>query len=293
MVNAHLVDGTYELFRAYFSAPKASVRGSEVGATRGFASSMLTLLKAPDVTHVGCAFDHTITSFRNALFADYKDGEGLEEDILSQFELVEEVSRALGLVTWPMVEFEADDALATAAILYKEHAQRVYLTTPDKDLCQMVEADRVVLWDRRRERTFDRQAVIDKFGVPPESIPDYLGLVGDAADGIPGVPRWGAKSSALLLAAYGHLESIPSDVEHWTVKPRGAKALSDSLESHRDQAYLYRTLATLRTDAPLHESFDELKWLGPDREALQEVAARIGSRSLEDRTMRVAEAKLG
>lgn len=293
MANLHLIDGTYELFRAYFSAPKALSSGAEIGASRGFAGSLITLLKDPAVTHVGCAFDHTITSFRNELFDGYKDGEGLEEDIVSQFETVERVCAAMGIVVWPMVEFEADDALASASVRYRDDADTIYLATPDKDLCQMVDGDRVLLWDRRREILLDRQGVIDKFGVTPESIPDYLALVGDSADGIPGVPKWGAKSSAAVLAIYEHLEHIPSDATQWALKPRGASGLSASLEANRNNALLYRTLATLRTDAPLAQTFDELRWQGPERTMLREVASELGSATLEDRVMRLADARFG
>ena len=282
----HLVDGTYELFRSWFGAPESkSPDGREVGATRGFLRSMAAMLRGDGVTHVGCAFDHTVESFRNDLFDGYKTGEGLEPELFAQFTLVERASKALGMVTWPMIEFEADDALAAAAAKFRDTPQveQVVICSPDKDLCQCVRGNDVVTLDRRREIVLDEDGVRDKFGVSPESIPDYLALVGDAADGIPGIPRWGAKSASSVLARFVHLENIPDDHEQWGVKVRGAATLAHTLREQRDDAMLYRTLATLRTDAPIDESLDDLRWTGPDRAALEALCEELGERALLDR----------
>ncbi|MEM7435217.1 MAG: 5'-3' exonuclease H3TH domain-containing protein [Myxococcota bacterium] len=284
-MNVHLVDGTYELFRAWFGAPEAkSPSGQEVGATRGFLRSMIALLREPGVTHVGCAFDHTVESFRNDLFDGYKTGEGLEPDLFAQFPLVERVSEALGLATWPMTEFEADDALATAAAKYADEptVTQVLICSPDKDMCQCVQDARVVTFDRRREIVLDADGVREKFGVSPSSIPDYLALVGDSADGIPGIPRWGAKSAAAVLSVFGRIEGIPEDPGAWGIKVRGAATLSSNLNAMRDEAALYRRLATLRVDAPVPESIEELRWQGPDMQALEALCAELGeTRALE------------
>lgn len=282
-MDVHLIDGTYELFRSWFGAPEAtSPSGQEVGATRGFLRSMAAMLRDESVTHVGCAFDHTVESFRNDLFDGYKTGEGLEPELFDQFPLVERASHALGMVTWPMVEFEADDALATAAekLRTDPRVDRVVIASPDKDLCQCVVGDVVVTLDRRRQIVLNEEGVRDKFGVSPESIPDYLALVGDPADGIPGIPRWGAKSASAVLAKFVHLEAIPDDPEQWNVKVRGAATLANNLREHQEDAMLYRTLATLRTDAPIHESLDDLRWSGPNREELVALCEEIGERNL-------------
>ena len=282
----HLVDGTYELFRSWFGAPESkSPDGREVGATRGFLRSMAAMLRGDGVTHVGCAFDHTVESFRNDLFDGYKTGEGLEPELFAQFTLVERASKALGMVTWPMIEFEADDALAAAAAKFRDTPQveQVVICSPDKDLCQCVRGNDVVTLDRRREIVLDEDGVRDKFGVSPESIPDYLALVGDAADGIPGIPRWGAKSASSVLARFVHLENIPDDHEQWGVKVRGGATLSRNLREQRNDVMLYRTLATLRTDAPIDESLGDLRWMGPDRPALEELCEELGERALLDR----------
>jgi 5'-3' exonuclease len=282
----YLVDGTYELFRAWFGAPEAkSPGGQEVGATRGFLRSMVAMLRSGEVTHVGSAFDHTVESFRNALFEGYKTGEGLDPELFAQFPLAERASRALGMVTWPMIDFEADDALATAAARLRDRPEvdRVVIASPDKDLCQCVRGRRVVTLDRRRNIVLDEDGVREKFGVSPESIPDYLALVGDAADGIPGIPRWGAKSAATVLAKFVHLERIPDDPERWEIGVRGAAALAKNLNEHRADAMLYRELATLRTDAPIEESLDDLRWTGPDRDALASLCEELGETRLLDR----------
>jgi len=282
----HLIDGTYELFRSWFGAPEAkSPTGQEVGATRGFLRSIASMLRDAEVTHLGCAFDQTVESFRNQLFDGYKTGEGLDPELFAQFPLVERASRALGIVTWPMVDFEADDALASAAAKFDraEEVDQVVICSPDKDLCQCVRSDRVVTLDRRRNIVLDAAGVREKFGVSPESIPDYLALVGDTADGIPGIARWGAKSAAAVLGKLTHLEDIADDHEAWGVKVRGAATLARNLSEHRSDAMLYRTLATLRTDVPIAESLDELRWTGPDRPALESLCDEVGERTLLDR----------
>ena len=276
----HLVDGTYELFRAYFGAPKATgPAGTEVGATRGILWSMLSLLREDRVTHVACAFDHVIESFRNELFPGYKTSEGVPDDLMAQFPLAERATHALGLVTWPMVEVEADDALATAAARWSDipEVEQIFICTPDKDMAQCVRDSRVVCFDRMRKKLIDELAVVEKYGVPPSSIPDWLALVGDTSDGYPGVPRWGAKSAAAVLARYGHLEAIPDHEREWGLVVRGASALAESLRTHRDEAYLYRRLATLRTDAPLDETLDDLRWQGARLTELKELCRELGN----------------
>jgi len=261
----HLIDGTYELFRHYYALPSARDRdGHEVAAVRGVLGSVLGMIHG-GATHVAVATDHVIESFRNALWPGYKTGEGIAPDLWSQFELLEEVLSAAGVVVWPMVEFEADDALAAGAAKAARdtRVERVIICTPDKDLAQCVRGTRVVQLDRRRRVTLDEAGVVGKFGVPPESIPDYLALVGDAADGYPGLPGWGAKSSAAVLGKFVHLESIPADWKEWHVNAANASALARTLASENDRAMLFRTLATLRTDIALFEDVDELQWQGP------------------------------
>jgi 5'-3' exonuclease len=285
-VRVHLVDGTYELFRAYFGAPRATGRlGTEVGATRGFLRSMLGLLREPIVTHVAVAFDQVVESFRNDLFDGYKTGEGVPEDLMAQFPLVERAAAALGMVVWPMVEFEADDALATGAAAWQDtpEVEQILLCTPDKDMTQCVRGKRVVLLDRMRRRVLDEQGVVEKFGVPPSSIPDWLALVGDASDGYPGVPRWGAKSAAAVLSAYPQLELIPDRESEWRMSVRGAAALAASLREHRDEAYLYRRLATLRTDVPLTEQLEDLRWRGARRDDLTALCRELDDDALLER----------
>jgi len=286
-MRVHLIDGTYELFRAHFGAPPATTPdGREVGAVRGLLRSLAALLAEPGVTHVACAFDTVIESFRNDLFAGYKTSEGVDPALLAQFPLAEEGCRALGITCWSMVEFEADDAIATAAARLADDpaVEQIRIGSPDKDLAQCVRGTRVVLLHRRTGEVLDESAVVEKFGVPPASIPDYLALVGDTADGIPGLPRWGAKSAAAVLARYGHLEAIPDDEAVWDVKVRGAAALAASLRAGREAAMLYRTLATLRTDVPLDLS--TLAWRGADRQALEAFCARVGERQLPGRIQR-------
>ena len=282
-MKVHLIDGTYELFRSYFAAPSLiSPEGREVGAVRGFVQSILSLLRTQDVTHVGCAFDHVITSFRNELFDGYKTGEGVEEEILEQFLLVEEAARALGIVVWPMVEFEADDAIATAAarVMDRPEVEQVVICTPDKDLAQMVQGDRVVCLDRRRDALIDEDGVEEKFGVGPRSIPDYLALVGDAADGIPGIARWGAKSTSLALQRYSRIEDMPLDASEWDVKIRGLATMVKNLSEGYEDALLYKRLATLRTDVPLEEGLEELEWMGVRWEEFEELCEGMGTERL-------------
>ena len=268
-MKVYLVDGTYELFRSYFALPPIKAPdGRPVGAVRGIVQSLLYLLREDEVTHIGCAFDHVVKSFRNQMFAGYKTGEGTPEDLLAQFELAERAVDALGIVVWPMVEFEADDALATAAAVCSRlpEVEQVIICSPDKDLAQMVDGDSIVCYDRRRERVMDEAGVIEKFGVSPGSIPDLLALTGDAADGIPGIPKWGAKTSANLLSRYGHIEEIPHEAADWDVQVRGAAGAAQSLNAHASEARLYKELATLRTDVPMDASLEALEWKGVDRE---------------------------
>jgi len=276
----HLIDGTYELFRAYYGAPpRKNPEGIEVGAALAFSRTLMVLLRQKDSSHLACAFDHTVESFRNDLFAGYKTGEGIETDLLGQFSLVERAASALGLVIWPMVEFEADDALATGVLRFstEPEVEQVVVCSPDKDLAQCVQGSHVVCLDRRRDRILDEEGVIEKFGVPPESIPDWLALVGDSADGIPGVPGWGAKSSSRLLARYRHFEEIPIEASAWEVEVRGANSLAANLKAHREEVFLYRTLATLRTDVPLKEKVDDLKWKGVRGDQMEALAQELGT----------------
>lgn len=283
-MRVHVIDGTYELFRMFFGSPSAvDGNGREVGATRGMLRSFSMLLEQEDVTHVGVAFDHVIESFRNELFAGYKTGAGIEPALLGQFELAENACRALGLVAWPMIEVEADDALATAAAVCCEdpRVEQVVIASPDKDLGQCVRGQRVVQWDRMRRTILDEDGVRAKHGVGPASIADLLALVGDTADGIPGIPRWGAKSAAKVLAVYEHIEDIPDDPSKWTVKVRGVATLAANLAAQRADAMLYKNLATLRTDAPIALELDALEWRGADREALSSLCAELGDSTHE------------
>ena len=265
ILNVHLIDGTYELFRHYYALPSAKdSTGREVAAVRGVVNSVLGLITA-GATHVGVATDHVIESFRNGLWAGYKTGAGIEPELFAQFPLLEDALSALGITVWPMVEFEADDALAAAAAVAERDArvERVFICTPDKDLAQCVRGTRVVQMDRRTRIVRDEAGIIAKFGVPPVSIPDYLALVGDAADGYPGLPGWGAKSAAAVLAKFGHLESIPDDWQAWSVNAASPARLAKTLAAERERVFLFRTLATLRTDIPLLDSVDDLQWQGP------------------------------
>lgn len=261
-----MLDGTYELFRAYFGVPsRTSPDGREVGAIRGIVETTLSLLRQPDVTHVAVATDTVITSFRNEMFDGYKTGEGIEPELVGQFLLADQMFSALGLTLWDMIEFEADDAMAAAAHRWKDDVEQVVILSPDKDMAQCVIDDRVVSYDRRNEKMYDRAAVIEKFGVLPESIPDYLALVGDSADGVPGLPGWGAKSSSTVLARYGHLEAIPESASDWDVAVRGAEKLAATLSASMEDALLYRDLTTLRVDVPIAETLADLEWKGVRR----------------------------
>jgi len=284
----HLVDGTYELFRNYYGAPPHKAPdGREVGAALGVVRSLLSLLDKPGTIHVACAFDHVIESFRNDLFAGYKTGDGVEPDLLAQFPLAEEAVSALGVVVWPMVEFEADDALATGVARFRDEpgVEQVVICSPDKDLAQSVSGTRVVCWDRRRDIVLDETGVVEKFGVRPESIPDWLALVGDSSDGYPGIPGWGAKSASAILFRFGHLEGIPKDPHEWGLSRTRSLRLAESLESHREEAILYRRLATLRNDVPLVETLGDLAWQGA-RDRLKEICREWGAEGLPARISR-------
>ena len=282
-----LVDGTYELFRHYYALPSArDSQGHEVAAVRGVLASVLGMIKQ-GATHLAVATDHVIESFRNGLWSGYKTSEGVEPDLLAQFPLLEEVLSAAGIVVWPMVEFEADDALAAGALAAARDSrvERVIICTPDKDLAQSVHGTRIVQLNRRTQVVLDEAGVIQKFGVPPSSIPDYLALVGDAADGYPGLKGWGAKSSSVVLAKFAHLELIPPDFREWQVKVTGASALADVLSRERERALLFRQLATLRTDIALFKNVDELRWNGPTP-AFAALAAQLDAAVTTDRRSR-------
>jgi 5'-3' exonuclease len=284
-MQVHLIDGTYELFRHYYALPKVrDSKGQEVAAVRGVLASLMGML-GNGATHMGVATDHVIESFRNDLWPGYKTGEGVEPELLAQFPLLEEALSALGIVVWRMVEFEADDALAAAAKAAADdpRVERVIICTPDKDLAQCVRGTRVVQLDRRKNITRDELGVVAKFGVGPASIPDYLALVGDSADGFPGLPGWGAKSAAAVLAKFNHLESIPSDWREWGVNVASPKALSSTLVANLDQALLFRVLATLRTDVPVFDSVDQLEWKGPTAD-FAPLAARLDSSVTKGKT---------
>jgi 5'-3' exonuclease len=275
-MDVYVIDGTYELFRHYYAVPSArDSDGREIGAVRGVVASVLALI-GQGAHHLGVATDHVIESFRNRLWPGYKTGDGIEPDLLAQFPLLEEALAALGVAVWPMVEVEADDALASAAAVAAgdPRVDRVVICTPDKDLAQCVSGTRVVQLNRRTRTTLDEAGVMAKYGVPPASIPDFLALVGDAADGYPGLEGWGAKSAAAVLARYGRLEAIPPDPRTWGVNAASPAALARTLARERDLAFLFRTLATLRRDLPLFESVDELRWQGPSP-AFEPLAARF------------------
>ena len=286
----HLVDGTYELFRAFFGAPAAKdATGRPVGAVRGLLATLVSLLRERDVTHVAVAFDSVIESFRNQLFDGYKTGEGIDPELHAQFEPAERAIAALGLVVWSMVEFEADDGLATGAARFRDApgVEQVVICSPDKDLSQCIVESRVICRDRRLRRDRNEAGVIERFGVPPSSIPDWLGLVGDTADGIPGIPGWGAKSTSTILGHYKTIEAIPDDAEKWDIQIRGRERLAAALAERREDAELYRRLAILRTDVPLAERLDELEWRGPLRAELETLCREIGAEEILDRVPRM------
>ena len=287
-MKVHLVDGTYELFRAHFGAPpKKASNGMEVGATLGLLRSMLLLLSDPEVTHVAVAFDHVIESFRNKMYKGYKSSEGVDPVILNQFPLAEKAISALGLVVWPMVKFEADDAIATAVAKFKKvkSVEQIVICSVDKDLTQMVDGKRVVSWDRRREIILDEKGVTEKFGVGPESIPDFLALVGDSADGYPGIQGWGEKSTATVLSRFKHIESIPNDPNKLGLGLGRATTLLGNLQQNYKDALLFRELSTLRTDVPLKEKLSDLKWHGAWNR-LTKVCKELGDERIPERVTR-------
>jgi len=286
-MDVHLVDGTYELFRYFFAVPAAKdVDGREIGAVRGVLTSVLSMLER-GATHIGVATDHVVESFRNDLYPGYKTSEGVAPELLSQFPILEEALEAMGVVVWPMVEFEADDALASAAAkaAKDEGVRQVLICTPDKDLSQCVVGKRVVQLDRRRDTLRDEAGVVAKFGVKPQSIPDYLAVVGDSADGFPGMPGWGVKAAALALSQYPHLEDIPKEWREWHPSIKKARLLSESLFNGWDDALLFRTLATLRLDVPVFENVEDLRWKGP-RPSIEDYCRRMRSADLLARVRR-------
>ncbi len=287
----HLIDGTYELFRNHFGAPpKVAADGRQVGATLGLLRSMLMLVTSPGITHVGVAFDHVIESFRNDLFTGYKTSEGVDPDLLAQFPLAEEAVSALGLTVWAMVEFEADDAIASAVKRFAadKSVKQIVIGSPDKDLTQLVKGSRIVCWDRRHELIINEAAVVSKYGVHPASIPDWLALVGDTADGFPGIRGWGEKTASTVLAKFKHVEAIPSDPKKWRLESIGAgraASLAESLAARQDELKLYKRLATLRTDVPMRASLADLEWRGA-RERLKSLCRELGDERIPARVTR-------
>jgi 5'-3' exonuclease len=289
-MDVYLIDGTYELFRHYFAVPKTTdADGNEIAAVRGVLASVLSLLEK-GTTHLGVATDHVVESFRNDLYANYKTGEGVPADLMSQFNLLEEGLQAMGVVVWPMIEFEADDALAAAAVLAAKDTSvdKVIICTPDKDLSQCVVSDKIVQLDRRKNETRDADGIFTKYGVKPESIPDYLALVGDTSDGYPGLPGWGSKGASSVLSVYPHLEDIPKDPKEWAASIRGSAKLAETLFKAWDDVLLYRKLATLRTDAPVFTNVDELRWTGPGA-AFEAFCTRLKTPYLFKKTMAVTK----
>jgi len=282
----HLVDGTYELFRVFYGAPSARAPdGREVGATRALLRSFAAMLREPEVTHMAVAFDTVIESFRNQLFSGYKTGEGIDPALFSQFELAERATRALGIVTWSMIEFEADDALATFALRAAADpaVTQVRICSPDKDFCQCVQDERIVLYDRKKQLVVGDAGVHERLGVAPAQVPSWLALVGDTADGIPGIPRWGERSAARVLAHYPNVAAIPDRATDWTVEVRGAQALAAELARARPAAMLYEQLATLRYDVPLAETLDDLRYRGPRLAELETLCTEIGAADVPQR----------
>jgi 5'-3' exonuclease len=286
-MDVHLIDGTYELFRHFFAVPSTTdSNGQEIGAVRGVLTSVLSMIEG-GATHIGVATDHVVESFRNDLYPGYKTSEGVPPELLSQFPILEEALEAMGVVVWPMVDYEADDALASAAdkAAKDDRVKQVLICTPDKDLSQCVVGRRVVQLDRRREIVRDEAGVVAKFGIKPQSIPDFLAVVGDAADGFPGLRGWGVKAAALTLSQYPHLESIPKDWREWHPSIRKARLLSESLHNSWSEALLFRTLATLRLDVPVFENVEDLRWKGP-RPSFEDYCRRMRSRDLLARVRR-------
>ena len=288
-MKVHLVDGTYELFRSHFGQPeRLAPDGMHVSAVRGLIITLISLLNQADVTHLAVAFDSSIKSFRNELLPTYKDGSDTPPELEMQFPLAERAVDALGILSWPMHEFEADDAVASGAVLYskQDDVEQVLICSPDKDLCQVVDGDKIVCLDRRNDVILNEAGVLDKFGVLPESIPDYLGLVGDTADNIPGIPKWGAKSSATLLYRYGCIEEIPITYELWDVHVRGAASLSASLENNRSEAYLYREIATVHKKVQVNRAVSELEWQGASKTLFPSLCRELGLGNLSNRPHR-------
>jgi 5'-3' exonuclease len=291
----HLVDATFELFRAYYSRPpRRAPDGRPVNAVQGLVDSMLSLLREPDLSHIGAATDYVIESWRNDLYPGYKTSAGMDPDLLAQFRDAERALVALGIKTWPMVPDEADDAIATAVARFGDdpRLEQIVICSVDKDLSQLVHGDRIVLRDRMRRITYDEAGVIDKFGVPPESIPDYLALVGDSSDGYPGLPGWGAKSAGAVLSKFRHIDAIPPSALDWELDIRNASRLAATLEERRDEALLYRTLATLNRDSDLGETtrtLDDLEWHGVPRASFIGLCDELGFDTVRERVHRWAE----
>ena len=274
----HLLDGTYELFRAHFGRKDTVIgpEGDDLRATLGILESTLALLREPGVTHLAASFDTVIESFRNDMFLGYKSSIGMPEELLRQFPFAEDALEAIGVVVWRNIEYEADDALAAAAVQWVEDVEQVVICSPDKDMCQVVVGDRIVAYNRREQKILDEDAVVEKFGIHPESIPDYLALVGDTADGVPGLPGWGAKSTSAVLSRFPRLELIPDDHTAWGVTPRGAPKLAATLAANRDLAFMFRELTTLRLDVPIEESLADLEWRGVPEPRFREFCDRMG-----------------
>jgi len=282
-VKIHLVDGTYELFRAHFGQPpRVAPDGMQVSAVRGLIQTLLSLVKDEAVTHLAVAFDSEIVSFRNKLYENYKDGSDTPEELKLQFPLAERAVHSLGICVWPSYDYEADDILGSAAVLYnsKPEVDQVIICSPDKDLAQVVLENQIVCWDRKNNLIMDEDKVISKFGVAPDSIPDYLALVGDSADGIPGIPKWGQKSASTLLFRYKIIDNIPQDSLLWDVQVRGSSGLSMSLESNRSKAMLYKDLATLKLDINISEDLEDLRWKGAHENLYNPLCVELGLESL-------------
>jgi 5'-3' exonuclease len=277
-VRLHLLDGTYELFRSHYGRKDTALApdGHDIHATLGILESTLALLREPGVTHLAASFDTVIESFRNEMFPLYKSSAGMEEQLLRQFPFAEDALEAIGVVVWRNIEFEADDALAAAAVRWVDDVEQVVICSPDKDMSQVVVSDRIVTYNRREQKIVDENGVLEKFGVHPESIPDYLALVGDTADGIPGLPGWGAKSASTVLARFPRLELIPRDPSEWEVAVRGAEKLAETLAANQEKVYLYRELTTLRLDAPIEGTLEDLEWIGVPKDRFHDFCTSMG-----------------
>ena len=277
-MRVHLLDGTYELFRSHYGRKDTVIGpdGADLKATLGIVESTLALLREPGVTHLGASFDTVIESFRNVMFPAYKSSAGMDPDLLAQFPIAEIALEAIGVVVWRNIEFEADDAIATAAIRWVEDVEQVVIATPDKDLNQLVIGERIVTYNRREQKILDEAAVVEKFGIHPESIPDYLALVGDTADGVPGLPGWGAKSAATVLSRYPRLELIPESAADWEVTVRSGDKLAAVLRENQEAVHLFRELTTLRLDVPIEESLADLEWMGVPRAHFEDFCATVG-----------------